>query len=113
MLQTKNTDSDMDIIKEAALPKRKVVWNLSGIDIPPETEELIRKLGLNFQFASKKFPALEIIQSTELVCQIIENYKSEDQQIIAIDKERAQKFRSIVVSRIQQNYFKRIKQNTT
>ena len=47
----------MDIIKEAALHKRKVVWNLSGIEIPTETEELIGKLGMNFQFAPKKFPA--------------------------------------------------------
>ena len=81
--------------------------------IPPETEEIIRKLGMNFQFAPKKFPASEIIQSTELVCQRIENYKSKDQQIIAIDKERAQKIRSIIISNIQKNYFKRIKQNIT
>ena len=74
---------------------------------------MIRKLGMNFQFALKKFPTLEIIQSTELVCQRIENYKSEDQQIIAINKERAQKVRSIVVSHMQKNDFKRIKQNTT
>ena len=77
--QTKHTNSDMDIITEAALQKRQVVWNLSGIEIPPKTEELIGKLGMNFQFAPKKFPALEIIQSTELVCQRIENYQSEDQ----------------------------------
>ena len=80
MLQTRNTNSDMDIIKEAALHKRKVVWNLTGIDIPPKTKELIGKLVMNFQFC-KKFPALEIIhdQSTELVCYRIENYKSADQ----------------------------------
>ena len=70
MRQTKHTNSDMDIITEAALQKRQVVWNLSGIEIPPETEELIGKLAMNFQFAPKKFPASEIIQSTELVCQI-------------------------------------------
>ena len=70
---------------------------MSGIDIPSETEELIGKLGMNFQFAPKKFPALEIIQFTELVCQRIKNYKSEDQQIIPIHKERAQKIRVIVI----------------
>ena len=32
-------NSDSDIINEAALYKKKVVWNLSGIDIPMETEE--------------------------------------------------------------------------
>ena len=113
MRQTKHTNSDMDIITEAALHKRKVVWNLRRIEIPPETEELIGNLVMNFQFAPKKFPALEIIQSTELVCQRIENYQSEDQRIIAINKERAQKIRSIVVSHIQKNCFKKIKQNTT
>ena len=95
MWQTKYTNSDMDIITAAALHKRQVVWNLSGIEIPPETEELIGKLGINFQFAPKTFPALEIIQSTELVCQRIENYQSEDQQIIAINKERAQTIKKI------------------
>ena len=50
------------------------MWNLSGIDIPIETEELLGKLGMNFQFAPRKFPALEVIQSTELVCLRIENY---------------------------------------
>ena len=65
MFRNIKTNSDMDIIKEAALHKRKVVWNLNGIEIPTETEELIGKLGMNFQFAPKKFPALEIIQSTE------------------------------------------------
>ena len=103
----------MDIIKEAAMHRRKVVWNLSGIEIKPETEELIGKLGMNFQFAPKKFPALEIIQSTELVCQRIEKYQSEDQRVIAINRERAQKIRNIVVSHIQKNFFKKIKQNTT
>ena len=113
MFRNIKTNSDMDIIKEAAVHKRKVVWNLSGIEIPTETEELIGKLGMNFQFAPKKFPALEIIQSTELVCQKIENYKSEDQRLIALNKERAQKVRNIVISHIQKNYFKKIKQNTT
>ena len=63
MFRNIKTNSDMDIIKEAALHKRKVVWNLSGIEIPTETEELIGKLSIrmNFQFAPKKFPALEII----------------------------------------------------
>ena len=82
---------------------------MSGIEIPSKTEELIGKLGMNFQFAPKKFPALEIIQSAELVCQTIENYKSEDQRLIAINKERAQKVRNIVISHIQKNYFKNIK----
>ena len=70
-----SNESFSDIIKEAALHRKKVVWNLSGIDIPPETQELLGKLGINFQFAPKEFPALEIIQSTELamVCQKIEN----------------------------------------
>ena len=55
---TKHTNSDMDIITEAALHKRQVVWILSGIEIPAETEELIGKLGMNFQFAPKKIPSI-------------------------------------------------------
>ena len=39
IMQTRDTDSDMDIMKEVSLHKRTVVWNLNGIDIPPETEE--------------------------------------------------------------------------
>ena len=93
-----------DIIQEAALHRKKVVWNLSGIDIPPETEELLGRLGMNFQFAPKEFPALEIIQSTELVCQKIENYKTNDQKLVAMNKERAQKIRNVVVSHVQRNH---------
>ena len=33
--------------------------------------------------------------------------------LLAINKERAQRIRNIVVSHVQKNYFKRIKQNTT
>ena len=84
---------------------------MSGIDIPPETEELLGKLGINFQFAPKEFPALEIIQSTELVCQKIENYKTNDQRLIAMNKERAQKIRNTVVSHVQWNHTKKIKPN--
>ena len=80
-------NSDSDIINKAALHKKKVVWNLSGIDIPTETEELLGKLGMNFQFAPRKFPALEVIQSTELVCQRIENYKPNDQRLLTMNKE--------------------------
>ena len=104
-LTNKMEDCDMDMIKQAESHKRKVVWNLSGIDIPPETEELIGRLGMNFQFAPKKFPALEIVQSTELVCQRIENYESTDQQLLSINKERAQRIRNIVVPHVQKNYF--------
>ena len=112
-LTNKMEDCDMDMIKQAESHKRKVVWNLSGIDIPPETEELLGRLGMNFQFAPKKFPALEIVQSTELVCQRIEKYESADQMLLAINKERAQRIRNIVVSHVQKKYFKKIKQNTT
>ena len=106
-------NSDSDIINEAALYKKKVVWNLSGIDIPIETEELLGKLGMNFQFAPRKFPALEVIQSTELVCQRIENYKTNDQRLLAMNKERAQKIRNVVVSHVQRNHAKKIKPNIT
>ena len=84
--------------------KRKVVWNLSGIHIPPETEELLGRLGMNFQFAPKKFPALEIVQSTELICQRIEKYETTDQRLLAINRERAQIIRNIVVSHVQKNF---------
>ena len=51
-------NSYSDIIYKATLHKNKVVWNVSGIDIPIETEELLRKPGINFQFAPRKFPSL-------------------------------------------------------
>ena len=65
--------------KGSGIAQKKVVWNLSGIHIPPETEELLGRLGMNFRFAPKKFPALEIVQSTELICQRIEKYETTDQ----------------------------------
>ena len=113
MLTNKTEDCEEDIINQAESHRRKVVWNLSGIHIPPETEELLGRLGMNFQFAPKKFPALEIVQSTELICQRIEKYETTDQRLLAINKERAQRIRNIVVSHVQRNYFKRIQQNTT
>jgi len=113
MLTNKKEGCEEEIINQAETHKRKVVWNLSGIHIPPETEGLLGRLGMNFQFAPKKFPALEIVQSTELICQRIEKYETTDQRLLAINKERAQRIRNIVVSHVQRNYFKRIKQNTT
>ena len=86
---------------------------MSGIEIPLETEELLGKLGMNFQFVPRKFPALEVIQSTELVCQRIENYKTNDQRLLAMNKERAQKIRNVVVSHVQRNHAKKIKPNIT
>ena len=62
-------------IKEAKnLCDRTSVYNLSGEQIPKETEELIRRLGFNFQFTERKFPTLEIITSSELCCQKIEKF---------------------------------------
>ena len=69
MIKNKMEDCEVDLINQAESHRTKVVWNLSGIHIPPETEELLGRLGMNFQFAPKKFPALEIVQSTELICQ--------------------------------------------
>ena len=110
MIKNKMEDCEVDLINQAESHRRKVVWNLSGIHIPPETEELLGRLGMNFQFAPKKFAALEIVQSTELICQRIEKYETTDQRLLAINKERAQRIRNIVVSHVQRNYFKRIKQ---
>ena len=78
MIKNKMEDCEVDIINQAESHRRKVVWNLSGIHIPPETEELLGRLGMNFQFAPKKFPALKIVQSTELICQQIEKYLTTD-----------------------------------
>ena len=47
--------SYFDIIKEAALHKKKVVWNLSEIYIPVEIEVLLAKHDMNFRFALQKF----------------------------------------------------------
>ena len=79
---------------------------MSGEDIPKEMEELIGRLGFNFQFAERKFPSLEIISSSELCCQKIEKFRpptnSPDyQRIIMENKERAQRIRNIMVAHVQ------------
>ena len=82
------------------------MYNLSGEQIPKETEELIGRLGFNFQFTERKFPTLEIITSSELCCQKIEKFQppanSPDcQRLIMENKERAQRIRNIMVAHVQ------------
>ena len=68
----KDKATDKSRIEEAKkICDRKKVYNLSGTDIPKETEELIGRLGFNFQFTERKFPSLEIITAAELCAQRI------------------------------------------
>jgi hypothetical protein len=63
---------DAQVQKSKDICNRKLVYNLSDKQIPKETEELIGRLGFNFQFSLKKFPTMEVTQATELCCQKIE-----------------------------------------
>ena len=112
-------DQDKARIEEAKrICDRKRVYNLSGTNIPKETEELIGRLGFNFQFTERKFPSLEIITASELCAQRIERYQpspneGDCQRIIMENKERAQRIRNITVSHVQKYHDMHIRPNVT
>jgi len=107
-------DKDARIQESKNICDRKLVYNLSGKHIPEETEQLIGRLGFNFQFTLRRFPTMEITQAAELCCQRIEKANTGgDERIIIINKERAQRIRNIVVTHIQQFHDMQIKPNTT
>ena len=111
--------SRLAIIKEEKkICDRKRVYNLSGTDIPKETEELIGRLGFNFQFTERKFPSLEIITAAELCAQRIESQQpspnnGDCQRIIIQNKERDQCIRNIMVAHIQKYHDMHIRPNIT
>ena len=70
----KDKATDKSRIEEAKkICDSKRAYNLSGTDIPKETEELIGRLGFNFQFTERKFPSLAIITAAKLCAQRIES----------------------------------------
>ena len=106
-INEKDKATNMARIEEAKkICDRKEVYNLSGTDTPKETEELIGRLGFNFQFTERKFPSLEIITAAELCAQRIESQRpspnnGDYQRIIMQNKERAQCIRNIMVTHIK------------
>ena len=87
---------------------------MSGKEIPKETEELIGRLGFNFQFTLRKFPTMEVIQAAELCCQKIEKTSTGgDERVRIINMELAQRIRNTVVAHVQQFHDMQIKPNTT
>ena len=83
-------EEDAQIQESKDFCDRKLVCNLSGKHIPKENEQLIGRLGFNFQFTLRRFPTMEITQAAELCCQRIEKANTDgDERIAIINKERA------------------------
>jgi len=51
-------DKDARIQESKNIWDRKLLYNLSGKRIPEETEQLIGRLGFNFQFTLRRFPTM-------------------------------------------------------
>ena len=77
-------ENEVRIQESRKICDRRLVYNLSDKQIPKETEELIGRLGFNFQFTLTKFPSIEVTQATELCCQKIEKANTGDDERLAV-----------------------------
>ena len=64
-------------------------------------------LGLNFGLTPKKFPLVEYVEATELLCQRLEEVDDEE----SVEKARA--IRNEVFSHLKQSYKMTLKRNLT
>jgi len=84
--------------------KKKVVYNNSSRKLMDKEIELL-SLGLNFGLTPKKFPLVEYITATEVLCKSLEDTGVDE------DIENAQKIRNLLLSHIRKGFQMRIKNN--
>ena len=84
--------------------EKKVVYNNSSRKLTEKEIELL-SLGLNFGLTPKKFPLVEYITATEVLCKSLEDTGVDE------DIENAQKIRNLLLSHIREGFKMKIKSN--
>jgi hypothetical protein len=82
-----------------------VIYNQSDRELSKEDFEVLAK-GMNFSFSQKRFPIMDLIASTESLCQFWETVVKTDEVII-----KAEKTRMIVMEQLQKFVKRPIKRN--
>ena len=85
---------------------KKVVYNNSSKQFTTEQLELL-SLGLNFGIAPKRFPIVEYVTATEVLCQKLEEIGDDESM------EKARKIRNEVFLHLKRGYKLRLRSNLT
>jgi len=83
---------------------KKVVYNFSSKKLTEEQLELL-SLGLNFGIAPRRFPLVEYVTATELLCQRLEEAGDDESQ------EKARMIRNEVFLHLKRGYKMKLKSN--